>query len=187
MRLIEHTPNRLTLGQQRPLLAAAMLAMLGLSLLLVLNLATQTAQRADLFTGWQWIGLVVWGGLALGLVAFSVWTLNAGLRGTRLTFDRDAQTVTLRRHHQLGLRVQEYPIFAVSGLELVHNTELNIYALVLLLRSGQKVPLATASPYAEAELRRLVKLVREFLNQPYRPLRAPDAIAHNQPSENQLQ
>lgn len=169
MRLLEHTPTRLTLGQRRPLLAMATLVMLGLSVLFLLNLTIHTAQRADLFTGAQWVGYVIWAGLALGLIGFSVWTLNVGLRGTRLTLDRESQTATLCRPHRLGLRVQEFAIFAVSGLELAYNAELNLYALVLILRSGEKVPLAAASPYAEADLRRLVKLVRDFLNQPYRP------------------
>ncbi|MFQ3646010.1 MAG: hypothetical protein SNJ54_09350 [Anaerolineae bacterium] len=170
MRLLEQTPTRLTLGQNRPVLALSMVAMLGLSVLLLFNLLWQTAQRGELFTPAQWVGLVIWAGLALGLIAFSAWTLNVGLRGTRLIFDRDTQTVTLRRPFRLGLREQRFSIYAVSGLELIHNAELKIYALVLILRSGEKLPLATGSPYAEEQLRRLVKLVREFLNQPYRPI-----------------
>lgn len=171
MRLLEHTPTRLTLGQQRPVSAAAMAVTLLLSVLLLINLTVQAAQRADLFTGAQWVGYFVWAGLALGLIGVSAWTLNAGLRGVRLTFDRSAQTVTLRRAHRMGLREQVFPIFAVSGLEVTHHSELRLFALVMLLRSGEKVPLATASPYAEAELRALVKIVRDFLNQPYRPAR----------------
>jgi hypothetical protein len=170
MRLLEHTPTRLTLGLNRPVLAAAMAIMLLLSVLLLVNLTVQTAQRADLFTGAQWVGYFTWAGLALGLVGVSAWTLNAGLRGVRLTFDRSTQTVTLRRAYRMGLREQVFPIFAVSGLEVTHHHELKLFALVMLLRSGEKVPLATGSPYAEADLRALVKIVRDFLNQPYRPV-----------------
>ncbi|XWX03036.1 hypothetical protein VZO05_11030 [Aggregatilineales bacterium SYSU G02658] len=182
MRLLEQTPTRLTLGQNRPVLAAAMLAMLALSVLMLVNLLVQTAQRADVFTGAQWVGLVIWAGLALGLIGFSVWTLNVGLRGTRLTFDRDAQTVTLRRPFRLGLREQRFAIYAVSGLELIHNAEFKVYALVLLLRSGERLPLVTVSPYAEADVRRLVKRVREFLNQPYRPVHEKMPSGEGQPS-----
>lgn len=167
MRLIEQTPTRLVLAQQRPLLAVMMLVFVGLCVGMLGSLVWQTTQLMADFSSAQWLAIATWGLLGIGLLALAVWMLASAFYGNRLTLDRDSQRVTLRCARRLGQHTQEFAIFAISGLAVSHNADLNVFALMLVLRSGQQVALATVSPFAEQELHTLTRQVREFLNAPY--------------------
>ncbi len=163
MRIVEHSDTRLVIAGKRTLFAAAMIVFVLLSAFLLVNLIIQSVDRLAIFTPIQWIGFVIWAALAGGLVVVGVWILNTNIHGVHCVFDRNHRVVTLRRPYRLTTKDEAWSINAIAGVEVTHNEELNIYAIWLILRSGERISLGSASPFEEENLQHISKTVREFL------------------------
>lgn len=164
MHIVEETSVRLRLVRRRLGFAVVMVVFTLLSVLMLVNLLIQTIQRLDVFNTAQWVAFVVWTFFALLMTLFGLWTLNSAVRGTSLTLDRAAETVTLQRARRFGREERTWAIYSIAGLEVQHNADMRLYALFLVLRSGERLALVSGSSYEAAQLRALTDLVRRFLH-----------------------
>lgn len=167
MQMIEHTPTRLVLRKRAPLLAV-MIALFSVSSfagLLVIpaqGIVNVIARGTpDMLT--RVLSLV--GLLALGLLFVSIGTLaaiSAG-RGIRCVFDKEAESVTVRKIGVLRMQTTIHPIYGVSHLELTPNRENNMIGVFLVLRSGQRIALCAEAASERERLEMLTRHVRQFL------------------------
>lgn len=163
MHIVEHTALRLVLQQRRAGMALVMSLFSLMSAFTLLNVLVEGSQRWRLFGGWQWISWLIWLMflallLTVGvLVAFSMW------HGVTCTFDREGETVTIRRARFLRATQQILPIYSVSHLALEQNPEVRVFGIFLVLRSGERIALATTPLHDEEMLRSHTRTVKDFL------------------------
>lgn len=167
LHIAEQNATRLMLRDRSPVLGAAMalFALLCLGLMVAaplhnMALLLLTPRSANALRLFSLATLAVLGAVLAALGA----TTSAQLwRGTTCIFDRAAAAVTIIRPHGFRLRETELPIYAVSHLEIETGSEARAYALHLVLRSHERILLASV-PVGEQELIETVRSrVRAFL------------------------
>ena len=163
MHIVAHTAQRLVLRQRRAGMALVMSLFSVMSAFTLANMLIQGRQRWQLFGGWQWLSWFIWLAflallLAVGvLAAFSMW------HGVTCIFDRAKECVTVRRARFLRVSLQTLPIYSVSHLAIEQNPEVHVFGIFLVLRSGERIALATVPLHDEEEMRQNTRAVKDFL------------------------
>lgn len=83
--------------------------------------------------------------------------------GTTCTFDKMAETLAIERMNLLRREREERPIYGFSHLDVETNAESRVYGVFVVLRSGERIPLAVVSYFDQAALEALLLRVRLFL------------------------
>ena len=169
MHIVEHTSTRLVLQKRRSMMAVIMALFTLLSTLTLVSITLQGLGRLDTFDLMDWVGWIMWLLVALFLIGFGSLALNASLRGTRCTFNRVTETVTLQQPRGWSMQTIELSLYAVSHLAVEKNDEVRVFGLFLALRDGRRLPLATASIHDQDQVITLRQIVRQFLQGTHRP------------------
>ena len=163
MKIIEQTPQRLVLQQKRGGMAVVMAIFTLLSVFALLNLLLQGIASFSTLQPFERLSWVTWTlliGVVVGIGGI-LWTSTA--RGTTCTFDKAAESVLISVPRLWRLRHTEHPIYAVSRIEAEHNAESKVYGLFLVLRSGERIALATMLAFEQDAVEGVVYRVRDFL------------------------
>lgn len=163
MQVIEEGERRLVLRQRQRGMAGVLALFTVLSAFFLVNTAYQGAVRFALMNGYQRIGLFLWLALALSFVVIGITASFSLWQGITCAFDKDAERVTLRRPGALRMREQTHRIYSVSHVELRYNEDIRVYGFALVLRSGERIVLATVQPFDADAMRHIVQRVKGFL------------------------
>jgi hypothetical protein len=169
MQILENQPDRLTL-RNRSMLFGVMFAVGALLWLFVVmgtavsgtvRVATQTPPP-DLI-GWRLFGLAVVFVFGVFFTWLGAQTAITTLRGTTCIFDRTAETVTVLQPGGWRSQQQQHSLYGVSHAHVEHNDEFSTFALYLVLRSGERIPLGVLHEFQRAEVDATVQTIRAFL------------------------
>lgn len=168
LQVIEQTPRRLVLRDQRSTAGLVALVFVALSvsgaLTLLLQLVTGFSERIGRFDGPYWLlGMVVFLLLALGFVGLGLVAAVHFLVGVTCVLDKDRETVVIRQAGVLRPQQREVSIYAVSHIDVEHNIEVHAFGVFLVLRHYERVPVASFHQQDEDAMRALVKEMRAFL------------------------
>ncbi len=158
LHITQHTSRRLVLEDKRTRLRVFSLLFLALSLLTLSSLLVNSAATAFNEGGLDpqrlpaQITFLVADVALVGVALFFLLNLS---RKVRITFDRESETVVVRQ--------QSFSLYSVSHIRVEGNDEIGVYALYLVLRMGQQVPLATLPYHEQVHMERLVAEVKAFL------------------------
>ena len=164
MRIIEHNTTRLQLQHRQSGLAIGAALFVVLSSLMTLNLVIQGAQRIDGLNRFQALSWVLWIGLGAVFVVMGTVAWARLGRGTTCTFDKASESVVIRRSGFVRMNETSHSIYGVSGLEIVPYENDKSAGLMLVLRSGQRLPLAALNRFEQDDGQALVVTVRRFLH-----------------------
>jgi L-cystine uptake protein TcyP (sodium:dicarboxylate symporter family) len=170
LKITEHTSTRLVLKDQR--IVGALLAGL-FTLFSLIALLLLVIQGIEIFS-WRLendgrlnaiqvmtFGMFVVFGMVFVILGLLT-TLGFGL-GVTFTLDKTDEVMQLRRMRLFRLHHETHSIYGISHLDVETNTDLQAYGLFLVLRSGERIPLAAISMLDQEHMERLVKQVRAFL------------------------
>lgn len=163
MQIVEQTDNRLVLRQRRLGMGLVMAAFSVLTGLTLVNILVQGVQRLGTLNGGQLIGWVLWLGFIGFMATVGVIASATMLHGVTCTFDRVQETAAVQRTRYLRMQQQTFPIYSVSHLAVEQNAEVRVFGLFLVLRSGERIALATVPPHDEETIQRTARVVKGFL------------------------
>lgn len=166
MKLLEHTSTRLVIQHNRPAMALVMGVFALMSALMEVNLIVQGVVRLPALNLMQGIAWGVWVALALLFVVVGALAFVGAWGGMVLEFDRTSEAVSLQRPRLLQQTPQCWSIYSISHIHIERNDAVKAFGLFLVLRSGERVPLATVPIYDEATARQIAQDVRQFLLMP---------------------
>jgi len=172
MHISEQTDTHLMLRQRRLGMGLVMAVFSALCGLTLINVLLQGIQRFAFFTGWEFFTWIIWLGFLALLLAIGILSASTMLHGVSLELDREHEIATIRRVRFLRMQQQTYPIYSVSHLATEENPEVRVIGLFLMMRSGERIALATVPAYDQEAMQRIVRTVKSFLLQ--RPSSKPD-------------
>jgi hypothetical protein len=169
MQIVVNEPDRLMLSSRSRLFGAVFVIGALMWLVLVAGAAVQGAievSRQQPLPSLYWVRM-------LGLLIFFVfgvvlaWVVGQTavqvLQGTTCTFDRLAETVTVRRAGWPRQPPQQMSIYGVSHAHIEHNLELKTLAVLLVLRSGERIPLGVLQAFEQSQAEAILQAVKAFL------------------------
>jgi hypothetical protein len=109
------------------------------------------------------IGLVIFYTVALGCVAAGGYMAVVLLRPARLMVDQLKQTVTLTAPAGLRWVQRDLPYYGVARVSLEQDESLRAVAIILHLRSGERIVLGAVSLYAREQAAQTIAALREAL------------------------
>jgi membrane protein YdbS with pleckstrin-like domain len=168
LKVVEATPSRLVLKDQRQGNAVltgvfTVFSLFSLTVIFTQGIETilaPTESESYIARGLSYLSFLVAVGAfaAVGMMA----TLHS-LRGTTCIFDKADGTLTIERMRLFRLERQHRPIYGVSHLDVEQNDLARAYGLFIVLRSGERIPLA-AVPIMDGErIEALRRQIRSFL------------------------
>jgi hypothetical protein len=149
LRIIEHTPTRLVLRDDRRIQRAAAFLFTALSALSVTLLLLQAYQRTS-------PALAMFVLIEVGFVTLGLFMLT---HRVTVILDKGVETVTI---HRRSTTIRQ-SIYGVSGLSVETNDEASLYGVYLVLRSGERIPLASLPQHDREHVEAMVRTVRAFL------------------------
>lgn len=109
------------------------------------------------------VGLVMFYLMALGCAATGSYMTLILLRPTRLRIDQLNQTLTLSAPAGLRWRQRDLPYFGVARVSLEQNESLRAVAIILHMRSAERIVLGAVSLYAWEQAALTLAALREAL------------------------
>lgn len=167
LKIVEQSPTRLVLQDRRPRAALVAAAFTGISALIVVSLSAQGIQSfgndAVDFRLLRVLGLAVFLAVCLGLVVVGgLATLNFR-HGVTAVFDRERESFIVRRMNLFRPQEIAHPIYGVDRVDVETNDEIRAYGLFVVLRSGERIPLAAISMLDHDHMAQVVAAMRTFL------------------------
>lgn len=163
MHISEQSDTRLMLRQRRVGMGLVMSIFSVLTSVTLLNVLLQGIQRIGFFTAWELFTWLIWLAFITLLLITGILAASTMLHGVSLTLDRETETATIRRVRFLRMMQQTYPIYSVSHLAAEENPEVRVIGLFLMLRSGERIALATVPAYDQEAIQQIVRTVKSFL------------------------
>lgn len=163
MKLSEQTANRLVIQHNRPAMALVLGLFVLMSTAMEMGLIFQGVARLRFLNVMQAVSWLVWIALALLFIVVGAMAFFRAWRGMVLEFDRTNESVSLNRPQLLKHAPRTWSIYSVSHIHIERNDEVKVFGLFLVLRSSERIPLATVPLYDEDTARRIAKDVRQFL------------------------
>lgn len=163
MQIVEHSAQRLVIRHRRLGMAVAMAIFTFLSVFALVNLALQGLLRVDELLPLELLSWVAWLCLILMLVVFGAVAWLSTARGTTCIFDKTQAQIVIQRPRWLRMARSQHPIYAVAYVDVRHNAEAKVYGVFVVLRTGERIPLATVPTFDQPQVEQLVQDVRAFL------------------------
>ncbi|GEM_PF-6368068 len=164
MNIIEHTEARLVIRSKRGMMAVTMTLFVLFSILTAFMIFAYGLQMlSSNFAWWRLLGYLIWQPLSIALVFVGIMFWNNAMRGLTLTFDREAEQVTIRKPKFLRMKEQTHPIYSISRMEMELMPEERIFAIYLVTKSGEQIAITSASHFDEEPTRHIIKEIRNFL------------------------
>jgi len=151
--------------QSAGVVAALFTAFSAISVLLLIYNTVITlilGQPKDLMA-WRYFGVSIFLLMMIGFVVVGALITVQFLRGVTLTIDKHAEEVTLQQPHFFRLVLTRYPIYGVARLDVETNAELRSHGLILVMRSGERVPIAAYPVIDQEPMERVVEQIRAYL------------------------
>lgn len=164
MQIVEHTTDKLVIRHRRLEMAAVMVLFTVMSVFLLINTVVQGVPRLGILNAGQLVSWIIWLVFAGGLTVLGVMMSNTAGRGTRCTFDRDAETVCLQKPNLLSADSDEASLYSVSHVMVERNEDVKALGVYLVLRSGEKRILASVPLHETEEAHEVARTVRGFLS-----------------------
>ncbi len=166
LQIVQHTPTRMILRDRQPAaqVAAWVFLMVSLGALATFTIqALEALGRADSIEPARLLGVALFVLLGLGFVALGLLAVANFTGGVTCVLDRETATVTIQRVDFFRRSEFRHAIYSVSHLEVETNADVQAYGLFIVLRSGERVPLAAVPLIEQAHVEQLRRQVREFL------------------------
>jgi len=168
LKIIEHTDNRMVVEDRR--LAAGFVAGLftAVSAFSVLNLAYNTVntlvlgQPKDLII-WRYFGVSIFLLMMVGFVVVGSLVTIHFLRGITIVIDKHSEEITLKQPHFFRKVLTRYSIYGVARLDVETNQEMRSHGVILVLRSGERVPIAAYADIDAEPMETVIQQIRAFL------------------------
>jgi len=109
--------------------------------------------------------MVVFLGLISGLVVLGALATRHLSYGVHCEFDRYHETLIIRRIGIFQPVEIRHSIYAVARVDTQHNAEIGMYGLFLVMKNGDRTPLASFYMVDEAEMKAVINEIRTFLSQ----------------------
>lgn len=165
MYIAEESPTQLIIKSKRGMMAIAMTLFVIFSLFTVVMIFMYGLQMLAMdFTWWRLLGYLVWQPLSIALVVVGIMFWNNAMRGLEVTFDRQAESVTIRQPKILRMKEQHHSIYSIQRMEMEHIPEARMFAVYIVTKASEKIPIGSVSHFDEEATRDLVKQVRLYLN-----------------------
>ncbi len=167
LQIVEQTPVRLVLQDRRPRAAIAAGAVAVLSGLMVISLSLLGVQRLigtnvdyPLVRGF---GLIVFLLFALALALIGGMATLSFAHGISCVFDRENEAFVIRRINLFRPQEIRHSIYGIERLDIERNDEVRAFGLFIVLKSGERVPMAAISMLDEDHMQHLAQQIRAFL------------------------
>lgn len=167
LKIVETSPTRLILRDQRrwaSLLAVIFtLISIGALVIFISQLVTIIESRYER-DGMLWVMVtVIFLLLISSLVILGIIATRHLTYGIHCEFDRQSETMTIRRIGVFGPIETRHSIYAISHAEARHNSEIGVYGVFLILKDNTQIPLASFYVVDETEMQRVINEIRTFL------------------------
>lgn len=167
LKIAESSPTRLILKDQRrwATLFALIFTLISIGALLIFisQIATIIESRYER-DGMLWVMVtLIFFLLISSLVVIGAIASRHLSYGIHCDFDRTAEILTLRHIGIFRPIETQYSIYAISHLETIQNHEIGMYGVFLVLKNGDKIPLASYYAVDEAEMKSVINEIRTFL------------------------
>ncbi len=168
LRVIEETPNRLVMKDKSPTagLVAAVFTVLSVGSVLILaqqgiDILIIRNDRDLLLV--RLFGFAVFLAVGVGFVLLGIAACCRFLKGVTFILDKTEETMYLQTVNFFAAQIVTQSIYAVSHIHIETDPRMRVYGLYVVLRSGQKLPLAAISTLDEADMQTAVNAIRAFL------------------------
>lgn len=163
MHILEQTAERLVIRYRRDVMAWGLAIFTVLSVLMVFNVIVGGIIQWPRLNPLERIAWLAWALVSLVCTGGGLLLWNTAWRGVVCTLDRQRETCTIRKAHRLGICEKQHAIYAVSHLATERNDEIDMLGVFVVLRNGERIPLAVAGPHDESEAYQIVQTARTFL------------------------
>lgn len=163
MKILEHDAEQLVIRYRRDVMAWTLAIFTILSLLMVVNVLAGGVTQWPRLNPLERIAWLVWSGVAVVCAGGGLLLWNTARWGVTCAFDRTSETCTITRALRLQRIAQRESIYAISHLATEYNDEIKMVGIFVVLRSGERIPLAVVPPHDEAEAYQIVRTARDFL------------------------
>lgn len=166
LQIVQQTPQRLVLQDRQPAAQVASWVFLIVSigaLALFAMQALESLSRAESLEPIRLLGVSVFLLLGLGFVAIGLLAVANFTGGVTCILDRQAGTVTIQRVDFFRRSEFSHAIYSVSHLDVETNADVQAYGLFIVLRSGERLPLAAFPLVEQAHVEQLRRQMRDFL------------------------
>lgn len=167
--VIEHTPTRLVVRDQRRtagILAAVFTALSGLSVVILTGQAIESliwAEQRD-FLVVRWFGFALFISFFVAFIAIGVMAYQHFMKGMTLILDKDDETMKLRMADVFRMKDITKPIYGISHVTVRNDERMRVYAIFIVLRTGDEFPIATLASVDEDQMKKVVAEMRSFLH-----------------------
>jgi uncharacterized membrane protein (DUF485 family) len=168
LRIVEQTPTRLVLKDQHQVMAVLAGISAFLSAVSLVTLITQGTSR--IFTPIageanlaRIVAFLIFMLACAIFFCLGIWAAVHFSRGTTCILDKNEGTLTLETLHLFRMKRHDRPIYGLSHVDAETNAHARAYGVFLVLRSGEKIPLAAISMLEQDALESLLKQIRGFL------------------------
>lgn len=167
LQVIEQTPTRLVLKDQRFVSGVVAGIFTALSVGSLLMIAYQGVEslfmvQRDLI-GWRIFGFALFLAFGVAFTLLGVMAYQHFMKGITLILDKNTETMYLQSVNIFRLKETTRSIYGVSHIEVETDDRMRVYALFVVLRSGEKLPLAAMSTVDEEHMEHVVSVIRGFL------------------------
>ena len=168
LKITEHNDNRMVLEDKRLGAGSVGAVFTALSAFSVLTLAYNTVdtlilgQPKDLMA-WRYFGVTVFMLALIGLVFIGVLVTVHFLRGITFVIDKTTEEITLAQPHFFRKVLTSYSIYGVSHLDVETNDDVRAHGLIMVLRSGERVPIAAYAEIEAEPMETVIQQIRTFL------------------------
>ncbi|GAB4516062.1 MAG: hypothetical protein OHK0046_20630 [Anaerolineae bacterium] len=168
LQIIEHTPTRLVLRDQQRTAGLIAAVFTGLSVISVIATAYQGVDllilRADRdMLAVRLSGLALFLAFGLGFVFLGMAAYQHFTKGVTLILDKSAEIMHLETVRVLRVAVREHSIYGISRVDVLTDPRMRVHALHVVLRTGEKIPVATVAAVDGDAMERAVTAIRAFL------------------------
>lgn len=124
------------------------------------NIRLDVVGRLDALQVATFLMFVIFGLIFVVLGAMT--TVNFA-RGTTITLDKIFESVHIQRVGFFRMRHTTHSIYGISHVDIEHNDDVRAFGLWLVLRSGERIPLAALSAHDHEYAQDLVRQIHYFL------------------------
>lgn len=165
MTILEQTAQRLVIRYRRDGMAWVLALFTVLSTFMVFNVLAGGVMQWPNLNPFERIAWLVWTTVSVLCVGGGAWLWNTARQGVTCALDHTSETCVIRKAYRLGTTEDQHAIYAVSHLATERNDEINMLGIFVVLRSGERIPLAIVPPHDEPEARQIMQTARNFLRQ----------------------
>ncbi|MCU0480587.1 MAG: hypothetical protein MUE54_05170 [Anaerolineae bacterium] len=169
LKVIYTTPTHLILKDQRrwATVFASLFTLISIIafIIFIFQIADIVENRLER-DGMLWVMVALFFFMLIGgLVVIGIIATRHLSYGVHCEFDRTQEVMVIRRIGLLRPIETRHSIFAISRIETQHNAEIGMYGVFLVMKSGERIPLASFYEVDEGDMTAVINEIRTFLRQ----------------------